>query len=247
MPTLVFSLAIFISSTMLFLVQPMFAKTVLPVLGGAPQVWNTCMVFFQALLLAGYAYAHYSVRALGNGQLVLHFILMLAVLFFLPLEFPVSGVPAETTYPATWLIGQLALFIGLPFFLLSSTAPLLQRWYASVPGNRAGDPYFLYAASNMGSLLALVAYPLIIETQVGLTEQAAVDAGLDVEVKSTDMRSWLSARTYAEDTAFATLMVVGVKPMLCAPNGCPVRPKPQMTSSSMKQMSCLLNNACTFS
>ncbi len=171
MPTIVFSLSIFISSTLLFLVQPMFAKTVLPVLGGAPQVWNTCMVFFQALLLAGYAYAHYSVRVLGKGQLPLHFTLMLAVLFFLPLEFPVTGIPGGTTYPATWLIGQLGLFIGLPFFLLSSTAPLLQRWYASVPGTRAGDPYFLYAASNMGSLLALIAYPLIIETQVGLTRQ----------------------------------------------------------------------------
>lgn len=171
---LLFAVAIFTSASLVFVVQPMVAKLVLPMLGGSPSVWNTSMVFFQTALLAGYAYAHglqkvNSIRA----QVLTHVALLLIAGSFLPLA--VSGVlgDPDPARPVMWLLGTLALSVGAPFAILSATAPLLQAWYARVRADHAdgGNPYVLYAASNLGSFLALLAYPLLIEPLMTLSGQ----------------------------------------------------------------------------
>ena len=168
-----FTCAIFASALLLFLVQPMFAKMVLPLLGGSPQVWNICMVFFQAALLAGYAYAHWSVRWLGvSRQRWLHLAVMAAPLAVLPIGLAPGVVPPASDDPVPWLLGVLLLGVGLPLLAVATTGPLLQRWFAASGHQHAHDPYFLYAASNVGSMLGLLAYPLVLEPLLGTTSQS---------------------------------------------------------------------------
>jgi hypothetical protein len=158
----------------------MIGKVVLPYLGGTPQVWNTCMVFFQATLLAGYLYSHEITRRFGlRRQLLFHFALLLLPLAPLALlKLDVGHVardwftPPTEANPIPWLLGVLALVAGLPFFVVATSAPLLQKWYADTGAMSAKDPYFLYGASNLGSMLALVAYPTLIEPNLTLPEQA---------------------------------------------------------------------------
>jgi hypothetical protein len=158
---------------LLFLVQPMFARMVLPLLGGSPAVWNTAMVFYQAALLAGYAYAHFATRWLGvKRQAGLHLVVLLAPLLVLPIGLPHGWMPPTTSNPVWWLLAVLTVSVGLPFFVVSATSPLLQRWFAASGHKWAADPYFLYAASNLGSLLALVSYPVLIEPRLGLVDQS---------------------------------------------------------------------------
>src|SRR5262249_53160718 len=158
-----FALTLFVSAALLFLVQPMVAKMVLPTLGGTPAVWNTCMVFFQATLLAGYAYAHATTAWLGvRRQALLHLALLLCPLALCPLPVPPLGLAAGWEPPADgnpvfWLLGLLLVSVGLPFFVLATSGPLLQKWFAGTGHPGAADPYYLYAASNLGSLLALFA------------------------------------------------------------------------------------------
>ena len=170
-----FAMPLGVGAALLFCVQPMIAKMVLPQLGGTPGVWNTCMVFFQAALLAGYAYAHVATARLGmRGQAVLHAALLAVPLCFLPIRIASDAartLPPEAN-PAPWLLGLLLTTIGIPFFVVSTTAPLLQRWFAQTGHPSASDPYFLYAASNLGSMLALLGYPLVIEPNLPLGEQA---------------------------------------------------------------------------
>jgi len=171
-----FALAIFTSASLVFVVQPMVTKLVLPMLGGSPSVWNTAMVFFQAALLAGYGYAHALQRVRSiRLQVMIHLGLLLAAALFLPLK--VSGVLGEPdpATPIAWLLGTLALSVGAPFAILSATAPLLQAWYARVRAGQADgqNPYVLYAASNLGSFLALLAYPVVIEPLATLGGQRA--------------------------------------------------------------------------
>src|SRR5262245_57994042 len=169
-----FCLTLFVSAFLLFLVQPMVGRMLLPLLGGTPGVWNTCMVFFQAALLAGYAYAHAGPALLGvRGHAALHLALLAAALFLLPVALACEPGPPADGSPIAWLLGRLVAGVGLPFFLAAASAPLLQKWLASTRHPSAGDPYFLYAASNLGSLLALVAYPLLIEPAWPLAEQSA--------------------------------------------------------------------------
>ncbi len=176
-----FALTLFLSALLLFLVQPLVGKIVLPYLGGTPAVWNTCMVFFQALLLVGYSYAHYVPRWLRpRTQLLLHATLLVTALVPLALlRFDVGALardglpPPREANPIPWLLLVLLLTAGLPFFVASTSAPLLQRWFAGTTHTAAKDPYFLYAASNLGSLLALVAYPSLLEPNLGLVQQAA--------------------------------------------------------------------------
>jgi hypothetical protein len=172
--TLLFAVTLFLSALLLFWVQPLAGKMVLPLLGGAPAVWNTCLLFFQATLLAGYAYVLASTRLLSaRAQVVLH----VALLLFAALALPVvineakGGTPDET-HPALWLLKTLALTAGLPFFALSASAPLLQNWFSRTRDASAGDPYFLYAASNAGSLLALLAFPVLFEPSLTLGGQS---------------------------------------------------------------------------
>ena len=168
-----FTGAIFLSALLLFAVEPMFTKMVLPVLGGSPSVWSVAMVFFQTLMLAGYVYAHLLTRHLPFrvGALVHVAVLGLALLA-LPITLRMNGAPPSEDNPALWLIGVFGLSVGLPFFALSAHGPLLQAWFARSGHAHASDPYFLYGASNIGSFAALIAYPFLIEPFFGLAGQS---------------------------------------------------------------------------
>jgi spermidine synthase len=196
---LLFSCTLFLSAALLFLVQPMFGKMVLPLLGGTPEVWNTCMVFYQAVLLAGYAYAHAATRWLGvRRHLALHALLLFLPLALLPIAVPEGASPPRDTLPIGWLLGLLAVSVGLPLFVVSSTAPLVQRWFSETGHPAAGDPYFLYAASNLGSMLALVSFPLVLEPTLRLATQswvwAAGYAALIVLILACAACVWRSRR-----------------------------------------------------
>ena len=169
-----FVIAIFVSAALLFMVQPMFTKMVLPRFGGAPAVWSVAMVFFQAALLAGYAYAH-GLRAPCTRpapSVVIHVAVMIAACSALPISIAAGWGRPPPAGEALWLIGLFAASIGLPFFALAANSPLLQAWFARTDHPAATDPYFLYAASNVGSFLALVSYPVVIEPFVRLGDQA---------------------------------------------------------------------------
>lgn len=170
----VFALALFTSAALLFWVQPLVAKMLLPLLGGAPAVWNTCMVFFQALLLAGYAYALFLSQRLSlRNQAVLHGILLLAAGLVLPFtlsERVLASLPTHSS-PIGWLLATLLVTVGPPFLLLSATAPLLQRWFSHSTHKSARDPYFLYAVSNAGSMLALLGFPFLLEPAFAVRTQ----------------------------------------------------------------------------
>ncbi len=168
----VFSLTLFLSALLLFSVQPMFTKLVLPKLGGSPSVWAVSMCFFQVMLLAGYGYAYALTRWIENDRAILiHLGLMTLTCLALPF-----GVPASFDVPPQdgaylWLLALLVAGVGLPFFAVSANAPLLQHWFSRIDTPYAADPYFLYGASNLGSLIALFAYPVAVEPFVGLRSQ----------------------------------------------------------------------------
>jgi hypothetical protein len=167
-----FAATLFASALLLFAVQPMFAKMVLPILGGAPAVWSVAMVFFQAALLAGYGYAHLLARTLPVPYAALVHLGVLAVAAFtLPIAMADFGTPPSDGI-ALWLVGLFTVSIGLPFAALSASAPLLQSWFAATGHTQARNPYVLYAASNLGSFAALLAYPLVIESLLPLRVQA---------------------------------------------------------------------------
>jgi hypothetical protein len=159
-----------LGAALLFVVQPMVGKMLLPPFGGAPAVWNTCLVFYQAGLLLGYLHAHVVATRLAlRTQVLAHGTLLLLALALGPIA--VSG-QAPSGDPLLALLGRLVVGVGLPFFALSATGPLLQSWFAATRRRAARDPYFLYAASNLGSLLGLVGYPTLIEPAIGLAAQA---------------------------------------------------------------------------
>jgi hypothetical protein len=168
-----FAAALSLNALLIFWVQPMFAKMVLPLLGGSPSVWTTCMLFFQAALLAGYAYGHAGIRAFGmRRHALIHGVLVWLPLLLLPIAVD-PGTAAATDEPIGWLLRTMGSSVGLPFVVLAATAPLLQRWYSSV-GNRTSDPYWLYAASNVGSFAALLAFPVLLEPMIPLGRQTAI-------------------------------------------------------------------------
>jgi len=171
--------AIFVSALLLFSVQPLFTKMVLPRLGGSPAVWSVAMVFFQSLLLGGYAYAHYLMRIRNRMiPVVVHLALLAMALLTLPLSIAGGwGEPPASGY-AFWLLGLFAVSIGLPFFALAANNPLLQAWFVRT-GHPAGpDPYFLYASSNIGSFLALLSYPVLLEPMFTLRAQNLIWTGV---------------------------------------------------------------------
>jgi hypothetical protein len=172
-----FAVSLFVSAFLLFLVQPMIGKMILPRLGGTPQVWNTCMMFFQTVLLLGYAYTHNITSKLPTKkQLLAHcFVLLLPlpVLLAFGRPFSVAGFGAEGGgNPIFVTLALLTLIVGLPFLVVSTTAPLLQRWFHNTGHPAAKDPYFLYGASNLGSILGLILYPVLVERYLGLDAQA---------------------------------------------------------------------------
>jgi hypothetical protein len=144
------SVAIFLGSFLLFLMQPVIGKMILPWFGGTSAVWTTCMLFFQVLLLAGYAYAHLLATRMSLRQSALaHVLLLAAAASTLPIALHGGQTPPAGSDPSLWLVGVFALSVGLPFFALSAHGPLLQAWFARSGHARAADPYFLYAASNI--------------------------------------------------------------------------------------------------
>jgi spermidine synthase len=173
-----YSLTAFVSAFLLFIVQPLIGKMVLPLYGGTPAVWNTCMVFFQTVLLLGYVYAHISVKWFGpRRQALTHMALLLLPCAVIPFFISTNSLPPADAYPVYWLLRILFLAVGLPFFAVSTSAPLLQRWFAATNHASSSDPYFLYSSSNAGSLLALLSYPFIFEPRLDLTEQSTAWAG----------------------------------------------------------------------
>ena len=168
-----FALTLFVNAALLFSVQPMFSKMVLPLLGGTPAVWNTCMLFFQTALLGGYLYAHLVSEWIDlRRQQIVHLALFALSFLTLPIAIASGWAPSGTGAPVGWLVGLLAVSLGAPFFMLSTGAPLLQRWFSETGHPSADNPYFLYAASNLGSMVALLAYPFVIERNLRLAEQS---------------------------------------------------------------------------
>ena len=201
-----FAVTVFGSALLLFAVQPMFTMMVLPILGGAPSVWSVAMVFFQGALLVGYGYAHLLARTLPVGQGALVHLGVLAVAAFtLPIGMVNFGAPPESGV-GLWLVGLFAASIGLPFVALSASAPLLQNWFAASGHRQAKNPYVLYAASNLGSFAALLAYPLALESLLPLRGQAWVwsvgFAGLALLVAVAGM---IAARSSGPLHAFAAV------------------------------------------
>lgn len=181
-PLILFSTSMFLSAALLFVLEPMIGKMLLPLLGGTPAVWNTCLVFFQAMLLAGYLYAHAALKFLGRKlQIGMHLTLVLLPLLIaglLPPHVPAGWEPPTESNPVAWVLLLLLVVIGLPFLALSATTSIMQSWFADSGRADAKDPYFLYAASNAGSLLGLFAYPLVLEPLLGLTTLSRMWSGI---------------------------------------------------------------------
>ena len=159
-----FATTMFLSGFLLFLVEPMAAKMVLPILGGVPMVWNGCVVFFQIVMLAGYGYALAASRWLQlRHHVVLHAAVLMAPAAVLPFMIQAGSATPPEGNPLAWLLLLLAGSIGLPFFVLSTSASVFQHWLSRTDHPSARDPYFLYSASNFGCLLALASYPIVLE------------------------------------------------------------------------------------
>lgn len=172
-----FTIAIFFGSFLLFLVEPLAAKTLLPRFGGSAEVWNACLVFFQVALLLGYGYAHLGSSRRGRVKPLIHLALVIAAVVMVPLTILPSGSPTLHSSgpigPALAVIVDLAFFCGLPFFTLSAGSSLIQLWYSRTHPD-AGEPYFLYGASNAGSLVGLLICPFVLEPLVGLKAQGEI-------------------------------------------------------------------------
>ncbi|MES3109756.1 spermidine synthase [Sphingomonas aurantiaca] len=169
-----FVATILTGSFLLFLVQPMVARMALPRLGGAPAVWNSAMLVYQALLLAGYAYAHWLGRVRPRAQAAIHLGVLIVAALWLPIGL-VAMAPSAEAQPALWVPWLLGLSIGPLFFAVSAQAPLIQRWFSDASGG--GDPYALYAASNLGSFAGLIAYPLLVEPLMAVHGQSLLWSG----------------------------------------------------------------------
>lgn len=170
-----FLTTIVVGSFLLFLTQPMVARMALPRIGGAPAVWNSAMLVYQLLLLAGYAYAHYLARVKPRAQVGIHIVLLGLAALMLPLGLQ-AWEPSADANPAIWVPWFLIASIGPLFFIVSAQAPLMQRWYALETSR--GDPYPLYAASNLGSFAGLISYPLVVEPLMTLAQQSYLWTGI---------------------------------------------------------------------
>ncbi len=203
-----YTATIFLSAFLLFSVQPMFAKLVLPRLGGSPGVWSVAMVFFQSMLLLGYAYAHLLTSRLSlQTASFVHIGVMLVAFLALPLSIPQGwGAPPESGQ-TLWLLGLFAVGVGLPFFAVSANGPLLQAWFARSGHAHAADPYFLYGASNVGSFASLILYIILIEPQFGLSNQTVLwSAGFLLLALAITLCAILVARRVSQVTEAAPAM-----------------------------------------
>ena len=172
---LLYSVAIFINAALLFWIQPLAAKMILPYVGGVPAVWNTCLFFFQGFLLAGYLYAHFGTVWFGPRLgVILHLGIALCGILFLPIAFSSDCFAVSTQHPALLVLSALTASVAFPFFVLAAGSPFFQRWFAATGHPDAADPYFLYAASNLGSIAGLLAYPILFEPYFTLGEQSRI-------------------------------------------------------------------------
>lgn len=176
--TTVFVIVSFVGSGLLFLVQPMVARFVLPIAGGSAALWNTAMLFFQVVLLGGYVFAHMSIRRVGlRWHPAVQLVVVALPLLVLPVAVPAGWQISPDDSTALWVLTLLAVMVGLPFFALATASPTLQRWFSSTRHPQAADPYFLYSAGNVGSVVALLAYPFVLEPWLTLHGQAVFWAG----------------------------------------------------------------------
>ena len=167
----VFCATVFASAFLLFQVQPVIGRFILPWFGATPGVWSTCMLFFQVLLLAGYGYAHFIVtRLTAKRQAIVHSILLVIALVALPITPDPSWKPVDADVPILRILMVLTVTVGIPYLLLSASGPLLQSWFARLQLGRS--PYRLYALSNTGSLLGLLSYPFLVERFLPLQQQS---------------------------------------------------------------------------
>ncbi len=167
---IVFPLAIFVAACLTFLIEPLVGKLFLPLLGGSPNVWNTCVLFFQIVLLAGYLYAHFlSTRFTPRMQVLIHLLVIWLPVLTLPFQKPAS-VPSKD-HPIMWLLSSLLAISGAVFFAGTTTNPLMQKWYSNSRFFLSNDPYFLYVASNAGSFIGLLSYPFLIEPVSSIAQQ----------------------------------------------------------------------------
>lgn len=174
----IFAVTLFVSALLLFAIQPYFSKLVLPKLGGSPGVWSVAMIFFQSVLLLGYAYAHLLTRYVGIQYAVaIHALVLTSAFLFLPLGITNGWETPPESGQEFWLIGLFGASIGVPFFAVAANAPLLQAWFSKSGHPHAKDPYFLYGASNIGSFFSLYIYILLIEPNFTLKNQAILWAG----------------------------------------------------------------------
>ena len=194
-PVTVYKAAVFVSAFLTFSMQPLVAKRLLPVLGGAPAVWNTCLLFFQLMLLAGYLLADRTVRVAPARQRVLHPLLLALAGACLPLWLRPVGEPPAAGDPALWLLGHLALTVGVPFLVLCSNTTVVQSWYARRSAAERDQAYTLYRWSNAGSLLGLLAYPVLVEptlthrtAAMGVGDVVRGAGGVDRRVRARDQR-----------------------------------------------------------
>jgi hypothetical protein len=215
---LIHALTVFISAFLLFLVQPIIAKQILPWFGGSAAVWTTCLVFFQCVLFAGYAYADWAIRRIApKKQAILHVILLAISLASLPIVAGAGWKPAGDDDPSWRILGLLTLTIGMPYFLLSTTGPLVQAWFAR-GGYPAKTVYRLYALSNLASLLALVAYPFLIEPWVTTATQAwAWSASYGVFVVACGVSALTSLRQPGASTGATSGMAANEAPAPTSP------------------------------
>ncbi len=197
---LAFSLTIFWGACLLFLVQPLIARFILPWFGGGPAVWTTCMLFFQVLLLGGYAYAHFSIsRLTPRRQVITHLCLLVLSVALLPITPGDHWKPTDGSHAAGHILLLLLACLGLPYLVLSATGPLLQAWFSKA--NPGVSPYRLYALSNIGSLLALLAYPFVLEPQLARQDQAEYwSYGL---VLYAGLAAWCGVKVWHSDGADA--------------------------------------------
>ncbi|HME99037.1 MAG TPA: spermidine synthase, partial [Terriglobia bacterium] len=173
MRLLIIAATLFLSAFLLFVCQPMVGKMFLPYLGGTAAVWTTCVLFFQLMLLVGYVYAHFLARISDmRKQLVIHGTLLLLPLGFLPIRYSAAPTQSFSQHPSLLLLAGLMTSTAIPFFVVATTAPLVQNWLSRTTHSASSDPYFLYSVSNAGSLLALAAYPFLIEPRIGAASQS---------------------------------------------------------------------------
>lgn len=212
--SLCYASTIFLSAFLLFLVQPLLGKFILPWFGGSPAVWTTAMLVFQVLLFGGYLYAHLMSRLSLRSQGKLHIMLLLTALAMLPIAPAADWKPTATEWPTLRIVGLLTACVGLPYFLLSATGPLIQSWHGKTHAGRS--PYRLYALSNVGSLLALVAYPLAFERMFSKTAQSDIwsvsFALFAVACSGCAIFAWRSAAESASNQAGSINEALAVKP-----------------------------------